>query len=281
MTLSLFFSPTFNPVLIKLGPLEVHWYGVMYILALLLMIWVGRKRAEKISSPWKKHEVGDLAFYLFLGAVLGGRIGYMLFYQWHAFLQNPLLLLGLSSEGISWAGMSFHGGVLGVIAAAFYAKFKLKKSFAQIVDFTTPLIPIGLFLGRIGNFINGELWGKPTNQSWGFLFPYAPDYSQGIYRHPSMLYEAFLEGVVLYFILWLYTRRPQPSFAPSALFLLGYGVFRFIIEFYREPDSHLGYLFGGWLTMGMVLCIPMILGGFMLFFYALNKGQMTKKDNKE
>ncbi|NLD09944.1 MAG: prolipoprotein diacylglyceryl transferase [Xanthomonadaceae bacterium] len=268
MTSSLFFEPNFDPVMLKIGPLAIHWYGFMYILALFVIIAMGSYRAKQPDSGWKKSEVSDLAFYLFLGAVLGGRIGYTLFYQFETFIHNPLYLLGITENGLSWAGMSFHGGLLGVIIAALFATRKFKKSFAEIADFIAPLAPIGLLLGRLGNFINSELWGKPTDQTWGFLFHTAPDYLYGIYRHPSMLYEAALEGFVLFLILWIYTRKPRPAFAPSALFLMGYGIFRFIVEFYREPDAHLGYLAGDWLTMGMILCIPMILGGALLFIYA-------------
>ncbi len=254
----MFVQPDIDPVFIQLGPLALHWYGMMYLLGLASAWLLGRYRAA--NHNWQKTEVGDLVFMLFLGAVLGGRIGYTLFYQFSNLISNPLFIIGYTGSGFEWAGMSFHGGLLGVlVAAAWYAR-QSRHPFWQITDFIAPLVPLTLLFGRIGNFINGELWGRVTDAPWGVLF------RQGgpLPRHPSQLYEAFLEGVVLFIILWWFSRKPRPTKAVSGLFLIGYGVFRFAVEFVREPDAHLGYLAFNWFTMGMLLCVPMILFGCLL-----------------
>lgn len=262
MAHSLFFEPKIDPIIFEIGPLALRWYALMYLVALGLAVLLGSYRAKKPNSGWTPAQVSDMAFYLFLGAILGGRIGYTLFYDFGTFIHNPLSIIGWTGSSIEWAGMSFHGGLIGVLVASFFLAKSYQKTFWEFTDFIAPLIPLGLFFGRLGNFINGELWGKPTDQSWGFLFEFD---RLGLYRHPSQLYEAFTEGLLLFIILWVFTAKPRPRAAASGIFLLGYGGFRFIVEFFREPDAHIGYLAGNWLTQGMLLCIPMILiGGYLL-----------------
>lgn len=269
--MSLFFSPQIDPVIFSIGPVALRWYALMYIIALGLAVILGSYRAKKPNSGWTTSQVSDTAFYLFLGAILGGRIGYTLFYDFSNFIQNPMSIIGWTGEMIEWSGMSFHGGLIGVLIASFFVARHYKKTFWEFTDFIAPLIPLGLFFGRIGNFMNGELWGNFTDQTWGFLFEYAPTTIDLIYRHPSQLYEAFTEGLLLFIILWIYTSKPRPRAAASGIFLLGYGGFRFIVEFFREPDAHLGYIFGGWLTQGMLLCIPMIVIGLFIIIMAYRR----------
>jgi len=248
--------PEIDPIALELGPLAIRWYGLMYLVGFVAAWWLGRRRAARPDSPVTAQQVDDLVFYGALGVILGGRIGYALFYGFDQVLRDPLSLLRVW-EG----GMSFHGGFLGVVAAmALYAR-RIQSGFFRLTDFIAPLVPIGLGAGRIGNFINGELWGKPTSVPWGFVV-------DGVTRHASQLYQAALEGLVLFALLWLYSSRRRPPMAVSGLFLLGYGVFRFAVEFFRLPDAHLGYLAFGWLTMGQVLSLPMILGGVLLLWLA-------------
>ncbi len=267
------FTPDIDPIIFSIGPVAVRWYSLMYIVALLIAIVLGTYRAKQKDSIWTKDNVSDAAFYLFIGAVLGGRIGYAIFYNWEQVLNNPLFIVGWNGQTIEWSGMSFHGGLLGTLVAALLVRKKIQKSFWQITDFFAPLLPLGLFFGRIGNFINGELWGKPTDQTWGVYFLHSP-YGERVLLHPSQLYEAVTEGLILFIILWWYTSKPKPRCAASGLFLLGYGVARFSVEFFREPDAHLGYRLGtDWLTTGMILCIPMIIAGLGLMLFAYrNKG---------
>ncbi|MDD3608789.1 MAG: prolipoprotein diacylglyceryl transferase [Halothiobacillaceae bacterium] len=247
--------PDIDPVVLSLGPLKVHWYGLMYLVGFVGGWWLGRLRAARPGSGWTAAEIDDLIFYAALGVVLGGRIGYVLFYHLPSFLADPLMLLRVW-EG----GMSFHGGLLGVlIATALFAR-KTGRAFFTVTDFIAPLVPVGLFAGRIGNFINGELWGAPTSLPWGMVFPHV----DALPRHPSMLYEAALEGVVLFLLLWWFSARPRPRMAVSGLFLLAYGSFRFLVENVRMPDAHIGYLWADWLTMGMLLSLPMIAFGVLL-----------------
>lgn len=260
--------PEFNPIAISVGPLNVHWYGLMYLLAFAVAWLLGQYRAKKANYQyWTSEEVSDLIFYGALGAVLGGRIGYMLFYKWSSLLAAPWTIFFVW-EG----GMSFHGGVLGVLVAVLCLMKKTKKSFAQIADFVVPLVPLGLGFGRLGNFINGELWGRVTEVPWGMVFPYAGM----LPRHPTQLYEALGEGVLLFIVIWIYSSKPRPPLAVSALFLMGYGVIRFSIEFFREPDAHLGFVAFGWLTQGQLLSIPMVLIGVILWCWA-----MTHRTQKE
>jgi phosphatidylglycerol:prolipoprotein diacylglycerol transferase len=253
--------PNIDPIAIKLGPLKVHWYGLMYLLGFAAAWFLGKSRAKKEWTPVNTDEqVSDLIFYCALGVILGGRVGYVLFYNFDKFLENPLWLFKV------WdGGMSFHGGLIGVILAMLYFSKKIGCTFFQLADFVAPLVPIGLGAGRIGNFINGELWGKVTNVPWAMVFPGSGD---GLPRHPSQLYQFALEGVALFCILWWFSSKPRPRMAVSALFLLCYGCFRFFVEFFRQPDVQLGYLDWGWLTMGQLLSAPMILIGALALVWA-------------
>ncbi len=245
-----------DPVIADLGFVKVYWYGVMYLLAFLSAYLLARYRI-KSEVLWNTKHVDDLIFYGALGAVLGGRLGYLMFYNWSVFISNPLTFFNFQN-----GGMSFHGGFLGVLLAMVIFNKKYQFTFFQTTDFIAPLIPLGLGFGRIGNYINGELWGRVTDSSWGIL---APDQS-GLWekRFPTQLYEAFLEGFVLFCILWLFSNKKPQVMATSSLFLIFYGIFRFIIEFVRAPDSHIGYLAFDWLTMGQLLSIPMIFIGIYL-----------------
>ena len=257
--------PNIDPVAISIGPLDIHWYGLMYLLGfggayLLLM-----HRANKPNSGWTKDEVSDLIFYGAMGVVLGGRMGYVLFYNFSKFLEDPLWLFAVW-EG----GMSFHGGLLGVIVAALVFARRYKKTFFTTIDFAAPVVPLGLLTGRLGNFIGGELWGRVSDAPWAMVFPKGGP----LPRHPSQLYEMFLEGIVLFIILWVFTSKPRPAMAASGVFLIGYGVFRFAVEFVRQPDSHIGFDILGWMTRGQLLCVPMILGGIYLIAKAYNNQKM-------
>ena len=250
--------PSINPVAFHIGSWPIHWYGLMYLMgfasAWLLALW----RARQPSSGWNAAQVGDLIFYTALGVIVGGRLGYVLFYDFPRFLTHPFSLFALW-EG----GMSFHGGLLGVIVATGWLSYRYHRCWADITDFVVPLVPLGLAAGRLGNFINGELWGRVTTMSWGMVFPQAGPWP----RHPSQVYEFLLEGVLLFVILWWYSSKRRPRFAVSALFLLCYGAFRFFIEFFRQPDPQLGYLAWGWLTMGQLLSFPMVLLGCIALWY--------------
>jgi phosphatidylglycerol:prolipoprotein diacylglycerol transferase len=255
--------PGFNPIAFELGPVKVHWYGIMYLLGFAAAWWLARRRTKQPGSTWSPSEVDDLIFYCMLGVILGGRIGYVLFYGMQYWAKDPWYPLKIT-EG----GMSFHGGMLGVIAAMMIYAWRRKRAMGDVFDFTVPLPALGLFFGRIGNFINGELWGKPTSVPWGFNV-------NGEVRHASQLYEAFFEGLVLFAIIWWFTSKPRPRYAPSGLFLIVYGLARFGIEFVRVPDEHLGYLAGGWFTMGQLLSLPMILGGIVLMIFAYRRAVPT------
>ncbi|HET8848249.1 MAG TPA: prolipoprotein diacylglyceryl transferase [Marinobacter sp.] len=255
--------PQIDPVAISLGPLKVHWYGLTYLIGFAAGWWLGRLRSRKPWSPLNEEQVGDLLFYLALGVILGGRFGYVIFYNFDSFLADPLWLFRVW-EG----GMSFHGGLLGVMLAMWWYGRKVGCGFWRLADFVAPLVPVGLGAGRIGNFINGELWGKPTDVPWGMVFRQAPD---SLARHPSQLYQFALEGVALFLILWWFSSKPRPKMAVSGLFLIGYGSFRFLVEFVREPDPQLGYLAFDWLTMGQLLSLPMILAGAVLMLMAYRR----------
>jgi phosphatidylglycerol:prolipoprotein diacylglycerol transferase len=251
--------PQFDPVAIKLGPLAVHWYGLMYLVGFALIWGVGRYRiARAPGGVWVGKDLDDALFYGILGTILGGRMGYVLFYKFSDFLGEPWRIFYLW-EG----GMSFHGGMLGVIAAlALYARSR-RQDWLAVTDFIAPLVPLGLAAGRLGNFINAELWGRPTSVPWAMVFPKV----DGVPRHPSQLYEFALEGVVLFALLWWFSMRPRPRGAVSGAFLAGYGVLRFGVEFTRQPDAHLGLLSAG-LSMGQWLCLPMIAAGIALMVWA-------------
>ncbi|WP_372863575.1 prolipoprotein diacylglyceryl transferase [Spongiibacter sp.] len=255
--------PDIDPVAVQLGPLAIHWYGLMYLAGFAAAWYLGKRRCRQPWSPLREEQLEDLIFYGALGVILGGRCGYVLFYNFDQFLADPLWLLRVW-EG----GMAFHGGLLGVIVAiAIYAR-RIGVSVSSLWDFIAPLAPIGLGLGRIGNFIGQELWGRPTESAIGMLFPRDP--SQ-LPRHPSQLYQFALEGVLLFAIVFYYTRKPRPPLAPGGLFLLCYGLFRFIVEFFREPDRHIGFDALGWLTRGQLLSLPMVLLGAGMMIYAYRR----------
>ncbi|PJG85247.1 prolipoprotein diacylglyceryl transferase [Conservatibacter flavescens] len=255
-----FFSfPQFDPVIFQLGPLALRWYGLMYLLGFIFARWLAVRRAKQTGSGWTVEQVDSLLFNAFLGVILGGRLGYVFFYQFDYLLQDPLYLFRIW-EG----GMSFHGGLIGVILSMIITAKLQHRSFWKTADFIAPLIPFGLGVGRIGNFINDELWGRVTDVPWAVLFP-----SGGFLpRHPSQLYEAFLEGVVLFFILNWFIKKPRPAGSVAGLFLFFYGLFRFIVEFFREPDPQLGLYFGQHISMGQILSTPMIIGGLAIIFWA-------------
>jgi phosphatidylglycerol:prolipoprotein diacylglycerol transferase len=249
--------PHIDPIALQLGPLKVHWYGLMYLIGFALVWWLGRVRAA--AKGFKPEEPGDIIFYGALGVILGGRIGYVLFYKFQAFLGDPLMLFRVW-EG----GMSFHGGLLGVILAMAWYAHKTQRHFFTVADYIAPLVPPALLAGRMGNFINGELWGRPTDLPWGMVFPHVDKFA----RHPSMLYEALLEGVLMFILLWWFSSKPRPRMAVSGLFLLLYGTFRFLVEQVREPDAFLGFIAWDWLSMGMILSFPMIIIGVAFIWLA-------------
>lgn len=249
--------PDINPVAFSIGPIELHWYGLMYLFAFLFGWLLGNWRAR--SNPnWDSEQVTDLVFYCALGAILGGRVGYVLFYDFFSFVGDPLLLFRMW-EG----GMSFHGGLLGVIIAMMLFARKTNKTFFMVSDFVAPLVPLGLGFGRIGNFINGELWGRVTDVPWGMVYPHVGVLA----RHPSALYQALIEGVVFFLIVWIYSSKPRPERAVSGLFALCYGGFRLITELFREPDAHIGFLWGS-VTMGQLLSVPLMLVGIFFLYQA-------------
>lgn len=264
-----------DPIAISLGPVRVHWYGLMYLVGFAIAWWLGQRRIRAGRLPGVNADAfGDLVFYGILGVFLGGRIGYVLFYVFDEFLANPMMLVKVW-EG----GMSFHGGLLGVVAAAWWWSRRHRLHLMDTVDFVAPLVPPGLGLGRLGNYIGGELWGKFTAGNWGVVFPHsdlgpytglpmeqlrrlhASGTLDPFARHPSQLYQALLEGAVLFCALWWYSRRPRPRYAVAGMFALLYGCFRFLVEFVRMPDAQLGYLAFGWLTMGQVLSLPLVILG--------------------
>lgn len=256
----MFVHPQFNPIAIQITEkFGVHWYGLMYLIGFVAFLLLGKYQIKhKPWFNWNQQMLDDALFFGALGVVLGGRIGYVLFYQFSNFMSHPLDIFKV------WqGGMSFHGGFLGVLIAMYFFHKKHPQPWLKIMDFVAPLVPIGLGAGRMGNFINGELWGRPTNSAYGMIFPQVDQ----IARHPSQLYEFALEGLALFVILWLFSRKERPIGSISALFLLGYGSFRFLVEFTREPDDFLGLLQLG-LSMGQWLSLPMILLGIWMYFAA-------------
>lgn len=257
--------PEIDPVIFSIGFVKVRWYGLMYVIGFVLAWWLARVRAKQADSILKPQQVDDLIFYGMLGVILGGRLGYSLFYGWDELTSDPLYIFKITQ-----GGMSFHGGVIGVSVALWLYGRKIGRSLFAMTDFASPLVPLGLGFGRIGNFINGELWGKPTDVAWSFNV-------NGIGRHPSQLYEALLEGLVLFVILWLFSARRRPRMAVSGMFLLLYGLFRSFVEFFREPDADIGYLAMDWLTMGQLLSLPMIIAGATMLILAWRRRPETGK----
>lgn len=274
--------PNIDPVIFSIGPVALHWYGFMYLVGFVFALWLAKRRAGKANSSWTKDEVENLLYIGFLGVFIGGRLGYVLFYNLPVFLNNPFYLFKV------WdGGMSFHGGLIGVICAIWWFARRTHRHFFQVSDFGAPLIPFGLGMGRIGNFINGELWGRVTlDTPWAMLFPGSrgediqivsqdpsllPILEQyGVLpRHPSQLYEMFFEGIILFIILNLFTCKPRPMGSVSGLFLIGYGAFRIFVEFFRQPDAQLG-LFGG-ISMGQILSVPMIIIGIFMMIWTYKK----------
>lgn len=258
--------PQIDPVALQLGPLAIHWYGLTYLAAFGLFMLLANARLKhepfasvRLPTPWVRRDVEDILFLGVMGVVLGGRVGYCLFYKPAYYLANPLEILAV------WqGGMSFHGGLLGVMLAMVWYARSRGRPFMQVMDFVAPCVPTGLAAGRLGNFINGELWGRVTDPSlpWGMVFRGAGD----LPRHPSQAYQFLLEGLLLFVLLWFYARKPRATGQVSAAFLFGYGVFRFIAEFFREPDAHLGLLSLG-MSMGQWLCVPMMVGGVWMWWW--------------
>ncbi len=273
-----------DPIAIPLPvwPHGIHWYGITYLLAFGIAYWLGLRRVRAGRLPGvSENDYGDLMFYGMLGVVLGGRIGYVLFYAFPEFLAHPLSLFHIKD-----GGMSFHGGLLGVMAAVAWWSWQHRLHVFDTLDFVAPLVPAGLGCGRIGNFIGGELWGRISDVPWAVVFPHAlpapyagMDLAQlkalaaqgaldGLARHPSQLYQATLEGLAMFLLLWWFSQRPRGRYAVAGMFALLYGVFRIVIEFFREPDLHIGFLAGGWLTMGQLLSLPLLLVGVLLLAWS-------------
>jgi phosphatidylglycerol:prolipoprotein diacylglycerol transferase len=248
--------PQFDPVAISLGPLSIHWYALSYLVGISLAWWSLGIRNRHQNLGWTKEAISDVIFYGVLGVILGGRIGYMLFYGYASLAENPLIIFQL------WkGGMSFHGGMLGVAIALFVYSRKYKRPFFEVMDFIAPCIPLGLGCGRIGNFINGELPGRITDVPWAAIYP-----GEVIGRHPSSLYQAMLEGPVLFLIIWIFASRPRPTMTITGLFLISYGSLRVLSEFFRQPDDHLGFIAFDWVTQGQLLSLPMVLLGIAFVF---------------
>jgi len=251
--------PNFDPVAFRIGPLAVRWYGLMYLVGFILFIVLGRRRAKaRAASGWRVTDVDDMLFFGVFGVIVGGRLGYVLFYKPDYYFAHPLEIFE-----VWYGGMSFHGGLIGVLIALWFFARARGRRWLDVTDFVAPLIPLGLAAGRLGNFINGELVGRPTDVPWAMVFPQVDN----LPRHPSQLYEFGLEGVLLFIIMWGFASKPRPTGAVSGLFLIGYGTFRFIAEFARQPDSFLGFLALGF-TMGQWLSLPMIAIGIALMVWA-------------
>ena len=255
--------PQFDPVAIHFTEnFGVQWYGLMYVIGFIAFLLLGKYRARKPGSSITPDQVDDILFYGALGVILGGRIGSVLFYNFSSFLQDPLMLVRIW-EG----GMSFHGGLIGVGVASWLLARKFKLPLLKVSDFVVPLVPLGLCAGRIGNFINAELWGRETDVAWGMVFPNV----DALVRHPSQLYQAALEGLALFIIVWLYSRKPRPMGAVTGLFLVGYAIARIAVEFFRVPDAHIGFVAFKWMTQGQLLSIPMLLIGFGFIWWGYKK----------
>lgn len=256
--------PNIDSVALDMGFVKIHWYGITYVVGILAAWLLLRYRGKQAYWTYSEEQVSDLIFYAMLGIILGGRLGSVLFYNFSDYLQNPIEIFYLQK-----GGMSFHGGLIGVGIAVWFFARKINRPFFEITDFIIPAVPLGLGSGRVGNFINGELWGAPSNLPWAMIFP--DPAAGGIARHPSQLYEALFEGLVLFIIVFWFSKAPRPVKAVSGLFLIGYGVFRFMVEFVRMPDQHIGYLAFDWFTMGQLLTLPMIILGILLMTLAYKK----------
>jgi phosphatidylglycerol:prolipoprotein diacylglycerol transferase len=264
--------PEIDPVAFALGPVKVHWYGLAYLVGLAFAWWMAIRRSARPWSPVQREQVDDLIFYAALGIVLGGRIGYAIFYGGDRLAEDPTWLLRL------WqGGMSFHGGFLGVLLAMYLFSRRRGIAFGAVMDFVAPLVPVGLALGRLGNFIGQELWGRPTDVAWGMVFPRDP---LQLARHPSQLYQFALEGLLLFVIMLWYSAKPRPNWAVAGVFSLGYGCLRFIAEFFREPDQHIGFQALGWMTRGQLLCLPMIALGIYLLYSAYRSAPAAHRKEK-
>ena len=253
--------PNFDPVVFAIGPLAIRWYGLMYLTAFAFVWWLGTRRIAKGVAPIAREQFDDMLFYGILGVIAGGRLGYVLFYKPAYYLAHPLEIFAV------WqGGMSFHGGFIGVLLAMAWFSRKTGRHWLDIMDFLAPLVPLGLAAGRLGNFINGELWGRVTDLSWGMVFRGAGP----LPRHPSQLYEMAAEGLLLFVLLWFYSARPRPRGAVSGLFLIGYGMARFACEYTREPDDFLGLLAFG-MSMGQWLSAPMAIAGAVMMAWAYRR----------
>lgn len=264
----MFSYPDIDPVALDLGFLQIRWYGVAYAVGIVAAVVLGRIRTRLPGSALEKKNVIDLVLFVALGAIIGGRIGYGVFYQFAHYIENPVDILKV------WqGGMSFHGGLIGAFIGGWIFSRRIDVPASRLADFSSPLCAAGLFFGRVANFINQELWGRATDVPWAIVFPADP---QQIPRHPSQLYEAALEGLVLFAVLWVYSAKPRPAWSVTGLFLTGYGIFRFIVEFFREPDATSGFIWSNWMTMGQMLSLPLIIGGIILIGLAYRKTLLTR-----
>ncbi len=282
MNQSAYYFHQIDPVAVSIGGFAIYWYSLMYLVAFGAFWLLGRVRARRADAPLNAQQIGDLLFWGVIGVIVGGRLGYVLFYGFDELLSDPLFLLRIRD-----GGMSFHGGLAGVLVVIWLYGRRQGCGFLQLADFAAPLAPLGLAAGRLGNFIGGELWGRLSDVPWAMIFPESIEaggrrsgalyqqYLSGALdefaRHPSQLYQAALEGLALFVILWAYSARPRPVGAVGGAFLLGYGVFRFIAECFREPDAHLGFVALDWITMGQILSLPMMLAGLLLMIWAYRR----------
>ena len=262
--------PEIDPVAVAIGPLKIHWYGLTYLAGLAFAWWLARRQCQRVGSVWSAEWVDDLIFYAAVGIILGGRLGYILFYGLDRLIVDPAWALRVW-EG----GMSFHGGFLGVVGAVVYLSHTRRVALGDLLDFVAPLAPVGLALGRLGNFIGQELWGRAANVPWAMVFPNDP---LQVPRHPSQLYQFALEGLTLFIVVYWFSLKSRPRWAVAGVFSLGYGCLRFLAEFFREPDAHLGFQAFGWMTQGQILCVPMILVGLYLIWWAYSgQAELGKK----